>query len=129
MSAVRERIDAAYKAFGQGDLPGLMALCEDDIVFSLPGNSLYEPSYTKETFFNLVMVAMGTSDGTFKEEIVDILEGEKYVAVLLDHSLTRGGEDIAYRTTHFWGIGDNGFTSWREVPDDLHVFEYAWRKE
>lgn len=129
MSAVREAIDRTYKAFGQGDLPGLRAECDDSITFSLPGTSLFEPSYTKETFVNLVMTVMGTSGGSFKEEVVDILEGEKFVAVMLEHTLNRGGEDIAYRTTHFWGLGASGFVSWREVPDDLHVFEYAWRRE
>jgi ketosteroid isomerase-like protein len=129
LSTVREQIDATYKAFGAGDLPGVLAQCDDGITFTVPGAVSVSGDYTKATFVDLVVKIMTTSGGTFREEILDILEGEKFVGVWLDHSFTRGGEDLRYRTLHLWGIGENGFTSWREIPEDLHLFEYAWRAE
>ena len=129
MVTARERIDATYKAFAAGDLPGVLAQCDDSLTFIVPGTVPISGEYTKTTFIDLVTAVMTTTAGTFREEIIDILEGEQFVGVWLDHNFTRGGEDLHYRVMHLWGLGPNGFTSWREIPEDLRLFEYAWRAQ
>ncbi|OAI41336.1 hypothetical protein AYO38_03905 [bacterium SCGC AG-212-C10] len=120
------KLNAAYTAFGSGDVAGLLALCDPAITFTVPGNSPVSGSFTAGTFENLVTNVMTLSAGTFREEILDLMAGEKYAAAWLVHSFERGGKQQSYKTLHLWGIGSNGFTSWQELPEDQHAFEVAW---
>ena len=117
---------SAYEAFGRGDLPGLLSLCDDSITFTLPGSFPTAGVYTSETSGNLVGEIMRISGGTFGEAIVEVVANDDKAVVQLDHWLERDGKRIEYRTDHMWGIRDGRFTSWLERPGSMDEFNKAW---
>jgi ketosteroid isomerase-like protein len=116
-----------YTRFGRGDLAGVLELCTDDVTFDVPGKSQLPSRTTKATFGpELVGKVMQLSGGTFREELIDILAGETHAAAYLTHSFERAGKPYSYRTIHLWGLRDGKLSSWREFPEDQHVFDAAW---
>jgi ketosteroid isomerase-like protein len=115
-----------YAAFGRGDLEGLMALCAADMTFTVPGNNGLARTYSLAEFPGMVQQVMEMSGGTFREEVVDIFANERHGVALLDHTATRDGRPIAYRTAHCWDIRDGKFCAWREWPGDQDAFDRAW---
>lgn len=116
-----------YTRFGQGDMAGVLALCDDGITFTVPGASAVAGTYDKQTFVSgLITKVMTISGGTFREEIVGLAASETHGFALLNHTFTAGGAPRAYRTIHAWEIKDGRLTRWQEFPDDLHAFEAAW---
>jgi hypothetical protein len=127
MGDIESNLRELYSRFSSGNLPGVLELCTDDIVFELPGNNRLPKRCTKETFGpGLIATVMQLSGGTFREDVVDIMAGESHGAAYLLHSLTRDGKPIEYKTLHLWGVMGDRFCSWRELPEDLYAFDAAW---
>ncbi|HWC28446.1 MAG TPA: nuclear transport factor 2 family protein [Dehalococcoidia bacterium] len=116
----------AYEAFGKGDLPGFLALCDDSMVFTVPGSAAFAGTYTKATFPGMVMQVMEKSAGTFGEAIVELVANDERAVAVLDHWLERDGMRIEYRTDHIWGIKDGKLISWQERPGSQADFDRIW---
>ncbi len=126
LAAIEQLGRKAYAAFSRGDLEGMLALCADDVVFTVPARVTFAGAYSKATFPFMIGKVMELSSGTFREEIVDILVSEQRVLAYLDHRLERNGKICQYYTSHMWTVKDGKFTSWRELPDNVAEFESVW---
>ncbi|MFN8526131.1 MAG: hypothetical protein U0821_23765 [Chloroflexota bacterium] len=115
-----------YAEFGRGDLGAVLSRCDDAIVFEVPGVSPLAGLYRKQTFGELVERVMRLSGGTFQEDLLDVLVGERYAAVYLTHRLARDGTESRYQTIHLWEHDGEVLTGWREYPADLRAFDEAW---
>jgi ketosteroid isomerase-like protein len=115
-----------YETFGRGDLPGVLAMCDETITFTVAGSVPFAGTYNKQTFPNLVGQIMGISAGTFGEALVDVVANDEHAVAILDHWLDRDGKRIEYRTDHIWGIKDGRFTSWLERPGSQAEFDKLW---
>ena len=115
-----------YSRFGKGDLPGVLELCTDDIVFHVPGTAPFSGDYTRSNFGDLIGQVMQISGGTFREEIVDLVANDQHGVAILDHFLERGGKKIAYRTDHIWQLRDGKCCGWLERPGDEDAFSRVW---
>lgn len=115
-----------YEKFGKGDLPGVLAMCDDGTVFEVPGAAPFSGTYTKQTFPDLIGQVMQISGGTFGEKPVDIIANDEHGVAILEHWLERDGKRIEYRTDHIWRIRDGKFTGWFERPGNLDEFNRAW---
>src|SRR5688572_8067839 len=89
-----------YQHFSQGDLAGVLALCDDAIEFHVAGSSPFSGVYTKDTFPGMVGQIMQISAGTFGERPVTIIANDDHGIAVLDHWLERDGKRIEYRTDH-----------------------------
>jgi ketosteroid isomerase-like protein len=127
MQETESNLRELYERFSRGDLPGVLALCTDDISFELPGKSLLPARTNRDSFGpELVGKVMQLSGGSFREEVIDILAGETHAAAYLTHSFEREGRPHSYRTIHLWGVREGKFSSWREFPEDQYQFDAAW---
>ena len=115
-----------YSKFAAGDLPGVLAMCSDDIIFRVPGTNPLAGAYTNTTFADLIGKVMQISAGTFREDVVDIVANKDHAVAILDHAFERDGTKIAYRTDHIWQLRDGKFCGWLERPGDEEAFNRAW---
>ena len=115
-----------YDRFAQGDMAGVIDMCDESMVYRVPGSVPTSGIYNNETFLEMVRKAMEISNGTFEETVVDIIANDHHGIVLLNHSLKRNGKRIEYRTTHRYQIKNGKFASWEEYPGSEVEFNEAW---
>jgi ketosteroid isomerase-like protein len=115
-----------YQRFAQGDIEGVIAMCDESMVYKVPGSIPTTGTYSNSTFGKLVDMTMQMSNGTFRETPVDIIANDYHGVVLLIHSLERNGNHIEYRTSHRWTIRNGKFISWEEYPGSEEEFNKAW---
>src|SRR6266567_8431386 len=90
-----------YADFARGDMDAVLAACDDSIVFHVPGANPLSGDYSKSEFGpRLIAKVMQITGGTFREEVLDIMVGERHGAVLLDHTFMKDGSPQQYLTIH-----------------------------
>lgn len=122
-----ETLRAAYAAFARGDLNGYLAYCTDDITFTVPGRNRLAKTYSREEFGpGLIAGVMNMTGGSFRETVLDVFTSDRGGIVHAEHELSRDGRPFTYRTLHLYEIRDGKLASFREVPEDQHLFDEAW---
>jgi ketosteroid isomerase-like protein len=117
----------AYAAFARGDLDGYLRPCESDFCFRVPGNSRLCGAYVgKDGLYDLAGRAMAITNGTFQEDVEDVLANDRHAVVLARHRFTRDGRRYDYRTAHVYEIVDGRLARCFEQPRDPAAFEEAW---
>jgi ketosteroid isomerase-like protein len=117
----------AYAAFARGDLDGYLRPCAPDFCFRVPGNSrLCGTCVGKDGLSDLAGRAMAITDGTFQEDVEDVLANDSHGVVLARHRFTRDGRQYDYRTAHVYEIVDGKLARCVEQPRDPAAFEEAW---
>ena len=71
-------------------------------------------------------MAMEVTQGSFREEVEDVLANEQHAVVLARHQFTRDGQPRHYRTAHVYDIRDGRLVNCWEQPQDLSLFDEAW---
>jgi ketosteroid isomerase-like protein len=120
------RLTELYGKFSQGDLPGVLEMCTEDVTFEVPGRASISGTYTKDTFADLIGQVMRISNGTFGERPVIIVANDDHGIAVLDHWLERDGKRIEYRTDHIWQARDGKFCGWLERPGNQDEFDRVW---
>jgi ketosteroid isomerase-like protein len=122
-STIRE----AYAAFGRGDVDGYLKPCTEDFTFNIPGRGAIAGAWRgKEGLCELARMAMEVTQGSFREEVEDVLANEQHAVVLARHQFTRDGQPRHYRTAHVYDIRDGRLVNCWEQPQDLSLFDEAW---
>jgi hypothetical protein len=122
-TALRE----AYSAFARGDVDGYLRPCAADFCFHVPGHSRICGNFVgKDGLYDLAGRAMAITEGTFQEEVEDVLANDNHGVVLARHRFTRDGKQHAYRTAHIYEIVDGKLARCYEQPRDPAAFEEAW---
>jgi uncharacterized protein len=120
-------IREAYEAFGRGDIDGYLSPCTDDFRFIVPGRGGISGTYVgKQGLYELGGKAMAITDGTFREEVEEVLASDEHAVVLAWHHFTRQGASKDYRTAHVYDIRDGKLTQCFEEPRDSATFHDAW---
>lgn len=120
-------IREAYAAFGRGDIDGYLRPCAEDFVFHVPGHGGISGTFTgRQGLYDLATKAMSITDGTFQEEVEDVLANDTHAVVLARHRFTRGGSGKDYRTAHVYDIRDGKLAQCFEQPRDPAAFDDAW---
>jgi len=117
----------AYGLFGKGDVAGFLALCTDDITFTVPGNNVMTGEYDGPGFAGDFMQRfMAHTQGAFREDIIDLVANDEHGVLLLEHRVEHDGQAVEYRTNHVVTLRDGKIASWREWPGDMKEFDRAW---
>ena len=119
-------LEELYAKFGQGDLPGVLAMCDDEIIFTVPGKARISGQYTKTTFPDLIGQVMAISKGSFREALVEVVANDEHGVALLDHSLEIDSQQRSYRTDHIWAFRGSKPIAWQERPGDQEMFDRIW---
>ena len=111
MRASEKLLKELYNRFARGDIEGVIAMCDESMVWKVPGSIPTSGIYSNHTFGKLVDMTMQMSEGKFRESPVDIIANDSHSVVLLIHSLGRNGKRIEYRTGHRWTIRNGKFVA------------------
>src|ERR1019366_5274271 len=117
----------AYAAFGRGDIDGYLRPCTEHFTFNVPGRGALAGSFRgKEGVSDLARRAMEISNGTFHEEVEDVLVNDHHAVVLCRQRFTRDGQSKDYRTAHVYEIADSKLAACWEHPRDQAELDDAW---
>src|SRR5581483_3581273 len=84
-----ERLRDLYATFAKGDLQGFLDGCTDDVTFHVPGNTPGSGTHDRAAFGDWITMVMGIAEGTFQEEVLDVIANDERGVVLVRHELDR----------------------------------------
>ena len=124
---LEEIIREAYASFGRGDIDGYFRSCTSDFTFNVPGKSGISGIWVgKQGLHDLASKAMALSDGTFQEEVEDVLANDRNAVVLARHRFMRDRSSKDYRTAHVYEVRNGQLARCFEQPRDSAAFHDAW---
>lgn len=120
-------IKSAYDAFGQGDIPSVLAVFDKDIRWHVPGQSALSGDYNGPAevlaFFTK---CMELSDGTLRIDVHDIAANDAHVFVLCTVSATRHNLFAEFLEVHLWRIVAGRVVEFREFQGDELAENKFW---
>ena len=119
-----DRIRAGYKAFNAGDVPALIDLFADDIVWHFPGTSKLSGEHVGR---DAALTALGgygaASDGTLVANLVDIMASDTPVTGWANDTATAGGKTLDINSVVIFTLRDGKVTEARQFVDDVAAFD------
>ena len=114
-----ERIRKGYDAFNQGDVPALIDLFADDVVWHFPGSSKLGGEHVGR---DATLTALGgygeASGGTLRANLIDLMASENHVAGVANDTATNGGRKLDVRSTVVFAMRDGKVTeAWHYIDD------------
>jgi ketosteroid isomerase-like protein len=121
-----QRIAECYTRMASGDVAGLIAMCDDTVVFTCHGSSAISGTFTKATIAAHFDDVLKLCNRKFRQEVIDTVANENRGITLLDTYVERGGKDLAFRTIHVWKIRNGKVIRWDEYPGSEAEFNRIW---
>ena len=122
-----ERARAGYEAFAAGDLAAVIDLFSDDIVWHSGGSNVLTGDYKgKEAVLGFFGLLMQESDGSFTNEIHDMLANDEHGVALVTMSATRGGKSFEGNVVHIFNMSDGKMTEFWAIPEDQSRYDKFW---
>jgi len=116
-----------YEAFASGDLATVGDLFSDDIVWHSGGNNILTGDYEgKEAVLGFFGRLMQETEGSFKNDIHDMLANDEHGVALVTASATRGGKSFEGRVVHVFHMSDEKMTEFWSFPEDQSLFDEFW---
>lgn len=122
------RLRELYDRFAHGDLGGFLEGCSDDVLFAVPGYATVSGTYTRDEFIPWIQATIARTDGTFREDVLDVVANDEHGVLLLLHLFDRAGQHYEYQTAHRVAFRDGKIARWTEHPGSMREFEEAWGK-
>ncbi|HEY1926160.1 MAG TPA: nuclear transport factor 2 family protein [Caulobacteraceae bacterium] len=120
-------IKNAYDAFGRGDVPGVLALFADDILWHVPGRGPLSGDYRGHAevvgFFERFMALSG---GTFRIQVDDVLAKDDKVVVLCTESAQRAGRSWSSPQVHVWTVKNGRLIQFWQYQGDQQTEDEFW---
>ena len=123
-----QRLRDGYDAFGRGDLDALRGLFTSDIVWHVGGNSPLSGDYKGiDAVFEFFGRIFTETNGTFKNEVHDILANDQHGIALVTQSGERNGNKIETNAVHVLHYNERGETteSWF-LPEKAEEVDKFW---
>jgi uncharacterized protein len=119
MGANGTLVESVYSAFGRGDIPGLLALLDDDVEWSspktLPQGGQFRGKSEVAHFFDLVGGAWDPL--TVAVEGLGELRDDLVVVVVRADGTRRGGQGSGYGAVHVFDVQHGKIRRFREYSD------------
>ncbi len=120
-------IRSGYEAFGRGDIPAVLAVFNDDIVWHVGGRNLVSGDYHGHdgviAFFTKLMEVSG---GTFKLDVHDITASDGHQIAIVDLTAERDGRPYEGNSVHVWHLADGKVAEFRAIPVDPYLDDEFW---
>lgn len=101
-----ELLRKGYTAFGAGDMQTVDALLSDDIVWHSPGNNTLAGDHKgKDQVFGLFAKLVELTEGTFRQEIHDLLANDEHAVALVEEAWDKP-RPFRGRSVHMWHVRD-----------------------
>lgn len=116
-----------YEAFATGDMDTLNEQFADDIVFHVAGRSPFAGDYKgkQEVFAFFGRLAQET-EGTFRNEVHDILANDEHGVALVRTSGQRGGKSLEDNSVHVLHLENGKVKELWTHPGDLYAIDEFW---
>lgn len=120
-------IKNAYDAFGRGDVPAVLALFANDILWHVPGRGPLSRDYRGHAevvgFFERFMTLSG---GTFRIQVDEVLAKHDKVVVLCTESAQRAGRTWSSPQVHVWTVKDGQLIRFWQYQGDQQTEDEFW---
>ena len=118
------RVRNGYKAFNTGDVPALIDLFAEDIVWHFPGNSKLAGDHIGRDATLGVLGAYGeASGGTLQANLVDLMASDDHVAGVGKDTASANGRTLDVRSTVIFAMRDGKVTEAWHYIDDLMALD------
>jgi len=120
-------IERAYDAFATGDIPTVLEILAEDILWHVPGRGPLSRDYHGHAevleFFGHFMEL---SEGTFRIAVDSVLTKDDRVIVLVTESAQRRTREWSSPQVHAWTIKDGRATVFRQFQGDQQTEDEFW---
>jgi len=119
MSTNTKVVEQAYAAFQQGDIPGLMALIDDDVEWTSPRTLPHGGEFHGSTGVGKFFEGIGGAWDPLGIDVETVAEagGDLVLGVIRADGTLRGGKPAGYGATHLFNIRNGKITRFREYVD------------
>lgn len=119
-------LQAAYEAFGRGDLETVAGAFSPDIVWHEAGRSPIAGTYKgRDSVFELFGRLFELTGGTFSVQVHDLLASEGHVVALTRLQGTRNDKSLSWDEAHIWHLKDGVATEfWNALTEGSEVDEF-----
>lgn len=122
-----QRARAGYEAFAGGDMETLDDIIDDDIVWHTAGNNILSGDYVgKDAVFGLFGRLAQETEGSFKNDIHDMLANDQHGVALVNQSATRNGESMEQRSVHVFHMENGKLTEFWAFAEDQTALDEFW---
>ena len=113
------RVRAGYDAFNNADMPVLVDLFDEDIVWHFPGASKLGGDHRGR---DAVLVALGAygaaGGGTLKANVIDVMASDDHVAGVANDTASHNGRSLDVRSTVVFLMRGGKITeAWHYIDD------------
>lgn len=119
-----DRIRKGYAAFNQADVPTLVDLFAEDVVWHFPGQSKLGGDHVGRDATLTVLGAYGqASGGTLRANLLDLMASDNHVAGVANDTASSGDRQLDVRSTVIFAMSDGKVTEAWHYIDDLISFD------
>lgn len=116
-----------YAAFAEGDMETLDEIIADNVVWHVSGDNILSGDYKgKEAVFGFFGRLAQETNGTFKNDVHDMLANDTHGVALVNQSATRNGETLEGRTVHVFHVDDGELTEFWAFNENQAEFDEFW---
>ena len=128
MQSNAEIIRTAYEAFATGDVPAVLAVFAEDMVWHKPGRSPLSGDHVGHDEILAVFQQLGErSNGTFNLDVHDVLDsGDDTVVALVTEHGERNGARLDASAVHVWRVEDGKATRFQVFAADDYESDEFW---
>src|SRR4051794_10896146 len=112
-----DRIRSGYEAFNRADVPALVDLFAEDVVWHFPGTSKLAGEHVGRDAALGVLGAYGeASGGTLQANLIDLMAGDTHVAGVANDTASAPGRTLNVRSTVVFAMRDGKVTeAWHYI--------------
>ena len=122
-----ELIRTGYAAFSRGDIPTVLTLLAEDILWHVPGRGPLSRDYRGHAevlaFFGRFMEM---SNGTFRVRVDEVFANQERVVVLCTESAERAGRSWSSPQVHVWTIKEGRAAVFWQYQGDQQTEDEFW---
>jgi uncharacterized protein len=120
-------IENAYEAFARGDIPTVLGLLDEDILWHVPGRGPLSRDYRGHAeVLGFFQRFMELSEGTFRIGVDDVLAKGDRVIVMVTETAQRHGRDWSSPQVHAWTIKNGKATVFWQFQGDQQTEDEFW---
>ena len=114
-----DRVRAGYDAFNAGNVPVLVDLFADDVVWHFPGSSKLGGDHVGRDATLAALGAYGeAAKGTLNARLIDIMASADHVTGIANDTATAAGRGLDVRSTVVFAMANGKVTeAWHYIDD------------
>ena len=126
-AANHELIERAYSAFAKGDIPTVLQVLDEKILWHVPGRGPLSRDYRgHQEVLGFFQHFTELSGGTFRIKVDDILANDERVIVLVTESAERKGRKWSSPQVHAWTVKNGKASTFWQYQGDQQTEDEFW---